>query len=652
MVAAGRTVLRIVALAALAGCAGQAAGKGAVPQDGAAPAGADSGGGGKVSRPANPGDVPLQVTGLEVFHRAGQTFITWQEVDPPVTAEETTWGEVRRALAEHPDAVTYVVYAHDRPITSANLKEAGRVAEVGPLSAYNTGARNMEYLIGQAMIRPDAMGELARDYNGYMYTWGMDSPRMDRCPVRRFVIRPGGGPLPAGSGLYVHHPATPGRRYYAVVSSRAGAANTRDVSKANALAEPVEETVGPGEPVHQGPGLWGPYFDYPGRRQVYVQWCGPPLAPRPNMAFNWSVLVPPGVGEGEKVPAELYLHTGNFSYAKPRKKYMRGSVQIAPHDYPFSGWYGYHEAWGTPGPWGAGTVHNHTQRRIIAFLDWAQRTFPMEPDRTIVCGSDGAAMLAMAYRNRFAYALIWGFGGRSKERHGRVLDPGEAPGFASAWGPRSPDIRDEHGRAEWGWAMLDRLALERPEVSMPLLVCEGPSWGGVRQYGKGYGPFYTNAEQARQPLVAGFGWDTKLISPDYYTGRWQPRRHLDAAALDLTRTTPVLAFANSSASAEKLQHGNVNYKHVWSDLEETPERFRVTLGGEGTVDVTPRRLGRFRVRPGGRLAWRTEPQPDKRDTPPPTPQGGTATVDAHGLFTVKGVEIPRGGTVLTAVRAR
>jgi len=200
--------------------------------------------------------------------------------------------------------------------------------------------------------------------------------------------------------------------------------------------------------------------------------------------------------------------------------------------------------------------------------------------------------------------------------------------------------------------MLDRLALERPDASMPLIVCEGASWGGVRQYGKGYGPFYTNMQEARQPLIAGFGWDTKLITPDYYTGGWQSRQHLDAAALDLAQTTPVLAFANSSCSVEKLQSGNVNYKHVWNNLEETPERLRVTLAGAGTVDVTPRRLQRFTVRPGEHLVWRTEPQPDKRDKQPPKPHSGTVTADAHGLFTVEGLEIPAGGTVLTVTRSK
>ncbi len=174
--------------------------------------------------------VPAPAMGARAFHRAGQTFITWQEVDPLITAEETTWGEIKAKLAAAKDACRYRIYGHGKPITARSLHEAELLAEVGPLSAYNVNARNKEYLIGQAMLEPDEMGELARDYNGYMHTWTMDSPRMDRYPVPRFVIDEKAGPLAPGTGLYVHHPASQGRRHYAVVSVRDGVENTRDIA--------------------------------------------------------------------------------------------------------------------------------------------------------------------------------------------------------------------------------------------------------------------------------------------------------------------------------------------------------------------------------------------------------------------------------------
>ena len=590
-----------------------------------------------------PSNVPPQVRGLDVFHRSGQTFITWQEVAPLITAEKPTWGEIERVKAEAENPITYRIYAHTKPIDAANLHQAELMVEVEPLSCYNVNGRNIEYLIGQAMIQPDEMGELARDHNSFMYTWGMDSQRMERYPVARFVVNEKEGPLPMGTGLYVHHPDRADERYYAVVSCRDGVENTLDFSSENSFTMPVAETVGMGQPVNQGPGLWGPFFDYPGQRQVYVQWCASPLAPRPNMYFNWTVLVPTDIKDGARVPVELFLHTDDSSYAKPYKKFRRDSIQIAPHDYPFSGWYGFNDAYGTLKTWDEGVVRNHTQKRIIAFLEWAKKEFPIDEDRVIVSGSDGAAMLAMNYRDMFAYALITGFRGGGK-KCGRVLDDDQADQFISAWGP-SPMrewppqalIRNEDGWGAWGWAMLDQLALLGPRESMPLSVCEGRSWGALRAFANKYGSFYANMEKAHQPLIVGAGWNPKLVPPDYYTGLWR--------GLDITRNTPVPAFTNSSLSADGDSHGNVNWHHTWRDVLDEPHRFQITIEGQGTVDLTLRRLQRFKVQPGDRLQWKAEPLPDEKGEEPP-PQSGVADVDSDRLFTLKELEIPQGGLVV------
>lgn len=600
----------------------------------------------EVAWEGKPQRVPPQVTGLRAVHRAGQTFITWTEPRPLITTEKATWGQIRKKLAEAGDSIHYRIYAHTKPIDAESISSAQLIARVRPLSGYNCNGRNMEYLICQAMIRPDEIGELARNYNGYMYTWGMDSGRMDRYPVERFAVPAGNGKtarLPVGTGLYVHSPREAARTYYAAVACADGVADTAGFSKANALGEPVAETHGPGEPVHQGQGLWGPYFDYPGRRQVYVQWCAPPLAPRPNMYFNWSVLAPVDPEKGKSYPVEMYFHAGNFSYAKPRTKYLRDSIQIAPHDHPFSGWYGFNDAWGTVKSWTDGVVRNHTQKRIIAFLDWVKRAYPADMSRVILPGSDGAACLALNYRDVFAYVMIKGFGGGGKVQ-GRVLDPKQARLFASAWGPKSHEIKDEKGRADWGWAMLDRLALEDPGTPTPLMTCQGTSWGGKRFYGSGFGTFYTNMQKAGQPVIGGHGWDCKLICPGWYTGLWR--------GLDITNSTPTMAFANSSRSQMKLQHGNTNWYHQWKDVVDEADRFSVFLFGSGKADVTPRRLQKFKARPGETLRWQTKPVPTRRDTTPPAPQGGTVIAGPHGVFTIPQVEIPDGGATLTVTRGK
>jgi hypothetical protein len=587
-------------------------------------------------------DLPPQPTGLKTSHRAGQTFITWREAEPLIKSEQATWGEIRQAAAS-PTACRYRVYSHSKPIDAKNISEAQLLATVEPLSAYNTNGRNLEYLIGQAMIQSDEMGELARDYNGYIYTWGMDHPRMDRYPVSRLVIDEKAGPLPAGSGLYVHHPASAGNRYYAVASIRQGVENAADFSPSNALLQPVAETVGSGEPVRQGKGLWGPYFDWPGTRWVYVQWCAPPLAPQPNMYFNYSVLVPPDI-KG-KAPAELYFHPAGYSYAQPGKKLLADSIQIAPHDYPPSGWYGFNEAYGAVRSPRAAVVRNHTQRRIIAFLEWAKKTLPVDEGRIVAAGADGAASLALNFPDMFAFVWITGF-----DQDGGVLNPKRAREFTACWGPASPDVKDDQGRANWAWAELDKLVLAR-KSDLPLFACSGASWGRLPGYAKGQGRFYSAMLEARQPLHAGWGWEggRSLGSLDWYTGQWR--------GMVLRRDTPVLAFSNCTADHDRESSGLAGGGFVWKDLRDAPDEFSATLfcPAKGSFDLTPRRLVKFKVRPNERLRYEAVSLPG----PPPrgetiAPQSGEVAADAQGLVVVKGLNYGEriGGLVVKITRTK
>ena len=593
----------------------------------------------EIAYEGRPARVPKQAAGLAVFHRAGQTFITWKEVDPLITGEKATWGEIRKKLAAAPAAVSYRIYAHDRPIDAETISQAQPIARVGPLSGYNCNGRNMEYLIGQAMIKSDEMGELARGHNSYMYTWGMNSKRMDRCPVERLAIDEKAGRLPVGTGLYVHHPAAAAKRYYAVVSCKAGRENTADFSPATSLAEAVAETVGVGEPVCQGPGLWGPYFDYPGRRQVYVQWCAPPLCPRPSMYFNWSVLVPPGAAAGRKAQCELYFHTGNFSYAKPRKKFIRESVQIAGHDWPFTGWYGFNDAWGTLRSHRDGVVSNHTQKRIVAFLDWAIRKLPVDPERIFLPGGDGAVMLALSYPSKFSYVLVIDF-------DEYAVRPGREGMLPVTWGPKGPQVTDDRGRHSWGWAMLDEVVAAQRARDLPMIFCRGYSWAPfVRGFARGKGRFYEAMRKANQPIIADWTWaQGYLVPPDEYTGLWR--------GLDVTRTTPVPAFANCSTDSNKEGNGQTNLPMTWRPIEETPDGLRVAIANtrSGTVDVAFRRLGKFKPKPGQKLTWRAVGAAQKgRRVKPTAPQSGTVAVDDDGVFVLKAVQAPHGVDLTVSV---
>jgi len=343
------------------------------------------------------------------------------------------------------------------------------------------------------------------------------------------------------------------------------------------------------------------------------------------MAFNWSVLVPPNV-EG-RVPAELYFHPEGYSYAQPGKKMLLQSIQLAPHDYPASGWYGFNGSWGTLRSYRAGIVRNHTQQRIIAFLEWAKKALPIDPNRILAVGSDGAAALALNTRDLFAYVLITGF-----DRQG-VLEPKAADKFAAAWGVKSPDIKDDKGRADWAWANLDELALATPAESLPLFVCRGASWGGDQGWGKGWGRFYRAMQKAGQPLVAHWAWGGQLQKPDWHTGLWR--------GLDIRRDVPIPAFSNCSLDQEGEGSGNTNTSFSWKDVVETPESFSVTiLCRDCTFDLTPRRLQKLKVKPGETLRWEAVPLPGRGGAKAEA-QKGEVAADENGVVTLRGLTISR-----------
>jgi len=377
---------------------------------------------------------------------------------------------------------------------------------------------------------------------------------------------------------------------------------------------------------------------------VYVQWTAPPLSPRPNMYFNWSVLVPPGLKDGEKAPGELYFHGGNFSYAKPRQKFLLGSIQLAPHDWPPSGWYGFNDAFGTLKSYAAGTVSNHTQKRIMAFLDWATQKLPLDPDRIMLPGGDGAVMLALSYPDRFSYVMVINF-------DEFAIKEGKGSTLPLAWGPKCPEIKDDRGRADWGWAMLDELVLAQRRQDLPLIFCRGYSWGPhVRGFAKGTGRFYDAMLKANQPLMADWTWaQGYLIKPDRYTGLWR--------GMDMTRTTPLPAFANCSTDKNTEGDGQHNLPMAWQPIKESPQSVEVSISASyrgATVDMAFRRLQQFKPKPGETLAWEAVSVPAReRREKPPEPQKGAVAVDKDGFFVIKGLQIGGSFTLtLTVTRGR
>ena len=252
------------------------------------------------------GKLPPQPKDIKAVHRKGQTFITWTEIDKPITKDPVTWKEFETAFSKaYPNmphtwwklksiprrAVWYRIYRHAQPITAANLHEAERVDEIYPLSGYD-GRIHQHRCRGENWQGLDPNVIVPR----YIIT---DPPKGKLKPTGKGA-KGGlgewtGRQLPLHTGLYVHHPQAPGKSYYAVTVLENGVENTVDLGEANSLAEPVDEKPGDGEPIlyrvleqRIGHGRNAT----PAETQYYVYWAGPKYHNLPRHAFHVIVSLP------------------------------------------------------------------------------------------------------------------------------------------------------------------------------------------------------------------------------------------------------------------------------------------------------------------------------------------------------------------------
>jgi hypothetical protein len=580
---------------------------------------------------------PPQTSGVRAVCRAGQTFITWQDAQDDFGAGPVTWGQIR----DRKSSVRYRVYRHNKPIDAESLKDARLLAEVQPLSGFNVHSWSFERLVNQAVFSHEDKGELAR-YDHFK-GWDRDSPQGGKLIIPRFAIEDH-KLLPAATGLYVHSASKQETAYYAVTAVDDGQEN-KTFTAGNSPAQPVEEKVQAWQPVEQpDPGKFG--FDFRGRRHYFVAWVAAPLAPKP-MYFNWSVLVPPDCKA--PVPVELYFHDPGMSYARPPTKLLDRSIQVCPHDFPFSGWYGYNDAVAAGKPAEAGVVRPHTIRRIAAFLQWAQGRFPADPSRVMAVGGDGAAMMALHRPELIACVFITRF-------QAQQLDSKSAEAFAGCWGPASPQIKDEAGRGEWGWGEFDRLLCGRKlpnvpkadelaaiepnpaypghQMNLPMFICSSYSWGRDPDYGHGRGRLYYALQATRQGLCADWAWGGKLPAPSKFAGTWR--------GIDFTNSSPLPVITRSSNDKEGEGAGNCNLDYSWSQVAEDAGSFEVAISGRpGTFDLTPRRLSKLKIAPNQKLQWEVVSIPSNPRGTVPDEQSGEVSADAHGVLTLPGLQLAR-----------
>lgn len=581
------------------------------------------------------GQLPPPVRDLKVFHRAGQTFITWTEIDKITTAEKVRYGDFRQIVAKPGPrgVVLYRVYRSDEPITAASIGRAERIDEVGPLSGYDGRIRQNrtrgEIFQGRDpnVIVPRFCIEASPPSSPFKATGEFVDGRMKH---PEWYARQ----LPLHTGLYVYSPRKAGRSYYAVTALVNGAENTRDISPANSLTEPVAETAAPGEPI-----LYR-RLDKTlkrGRRvqvretQFYVYWVGPPCSNLPREPIHILVGVD-GPLDAAARSLEVFTGIADMYWSElvggthPRRWRNRPHLALQVVDDHALAGLGYHSAYRTLKSYSQGVVEPYTVRLVKLALAWAQKRWSVDPGRIYVSNS----FLGLHLPEYFTYCVAGG--------HQTVLNLKWSPlgrALPKRFGPpevaRTADGRSAYDLVDGAW-----LVRRDPAAETPFLYCPGGKGPGHQvEVGWSQNPkVYRALMKTKRPFAA--IWGRKDRTYDRF----------NKMAWD--RNVPALGHGSlddnpgSGSLYDGDLTGQINWFLWWDPATgvDEPGRWALTVylidqapQAECTVDVTPRRLKKFKARPGEEFRWTNTSVKDGKVV-----GAGTVKADKWGLVTLKQVK--------------
>jgi hypothetical protein len=474
--------------------------------------------------------------------------------------------------------------------------------------------------------------------------------------AKRYVVEDGGEPLAERLGLYVHNPKAAGAAFYAVTAMVDGHEN-RLLTADNRSGTPTHESVGQGLPVLQSVEQPVTFFYETGSPTLnhYVRWEAPPNSNVEGRPYDYLVAVP--ANRPKLAPVGLHLHhwggnlfTGFGWWFNANK----GAVLISSNQIPYDWWTGYHErlnAKMTPEEWRGGVVRPFTQRRLLSFLDWAAERFSLDLTRTFAAGSSmggaGALMLAIRYPSQFAWAVSW------VGVHRPIKSPRFRSSYALVYGAPELNVKFEDGTPAWDYYDDVWFLRQNPGAETGLLTFSN----GKNDVGIGWEQavdFFRALQDTRRPHVFVWGQNghgQRAIMPGNLPQG--PATGQKSMPLDLRTDQSLPAFSRcrlddapgdgGASSGDPV--GQVNLFLLWDtkDIVDESGLWEITVrladvapAGATEVDVTPRRLQRFRVAPGESVSWsNTE---GRRVV-----QEGRVVADEWGLVTLPQVTVTKTG---------
>ncbi|MBI4468485.1 MAG: hypothetical protein HY650_04080, partial [Acidobacteria bacterium] len=595
-----------------------------------------------------------QVSGIAGIHRAGQTFVTWQEL-----ASE--------------DGESYEIYRHTEPISAANLAQAQRLtARWGPLPEGSS-----RYYIEDERRLDDGVRE-ADQAVGYT-------------PLENYVISDLGSPLSGTTGLFVWTAKQSGSFYYAVTTiPRDGRENRTDFSAGYNTTGPMAEAVEDPRPIlvwqsKTGFGRvytqfmdyehWNPTFDAPRDPE------GSGTNKTHQYAYNYWVGVP--VGYDGRTPLPLYLHIEGWG-----SRY--GIGESTPYDWPAIEIWGDdpHQTWyygfsatfdyrhcrsyeGTGCIADTGPIVNYTEERLLRALYDVLRDRFYQVDRQRIysygqsMGGSGALSLGIRYPNVFA-AIHAGQPMTNYAADNPNLGGDWLNDYVPKWGRveaqlpienrgvYATDLARYDGMSVWDWQNHQATLARWRAREMAFISIDHGTLDEVIEWETQarpvYGQFYAGLRAFSGAIVeADHTWLGFAGEGPDAVGDYAPFHDFTFRS---DETTPALHHASGSLRVPPSGAGgynlNLEWSASWHDFAgppvDTPSRYEIvlrSLEGAQTVDVTPRRVQRFVIRPGMSFSWLNTRLSDDQVI-----QGGTISADADGLITLTGLQVGEAGNRL------
>lgn len=557
----------------------------------------------------------LAAAGLQVVHRSGQSFVTWQE-DTAVVGEG------------------YHVYRSASPITTGNIGQAQKLTtKWGPLD----------------------------DNTSHHPLTGVGAPA-------NFVIADLGTPLSDDTGLFVYTiPAGgAGSWYYAVTEVISGNEIQTLTAGSNSLASPVVDTVATPQPVlvstiNNGNGrVYTQYMDYANWNPTFE-----------GYAYNYSVALPVNYNPNVAWPMRLMPHAYGERYRlEANADFNWPVIQVFPDDggaqtgFRNTWWYGFaaDHNYLTNGPTPtSGHIENFTEQRLFQMMDHVKANFNVDDAAVHIqghsMGASGALALGMRYGDYFAWAYA------SEPMTNYRTNPTFQNEFTRIWGtqasnlpivnkgPHASRLLTYNGTGVYDWMNLQEMVgVMRAEPMAMLMVGHGKIDDVIDWTTQGL-PIVAALNNARVAFTAENrgNWDHTWMGFDFMNTAMFGIPNVNRTDWIFRSDSSLIAFSNASGSGPLFSPPTgtdfYNFELDWSvswnnfglPIVDAGNHYEVTLrsrAGTQMADVTPQKTTAFKVLPGATVTWQ-----NRNALTSQLLQSGSVVADSAGLVTIPGVQI-------------